>query len=59
MPPNSQLESPEPGVKVLHLSQVTQEVNEGVYACLSHLDETYVAAATLKLEIYGEDFSRV
>jgi hypothetical protein len=54
VPANSQLESPEPGVKVLQLSQVTQGENGGVYACLAHLGETYNAAATIELEIYGE-----
>ena len=55
VPANSQLESPEPGVKVLQLSQVTQGENGGVYACLAHLGETYNAAATIELEIYGEN----
>ena len=53
VPANSQLEAPEPGTRALQLSRVTQEENEGVYACLAHLGGSSTAAATLQLEIYG------
>ena len=56
LPENSQMETPEPGVKVLELSRVTQGEHGGVYACLAHLGGTSRAAATVKLEVYGEEF---